>query len=328
MSQPVIAENLTTLPKHLRRVGMPEGLVQVVEAVALAGKAIAQKVRRARIDDVIGVAGNVNVQGEVQEKLDVLSDELMHHCLAECSSAAVYASEEQESPVVFREAGQGGAYCVLADPLDGSSNIDVAVSVGTIFSVLPNGAPDGQAAQAVLQTGNAQIAAGYILYGSSVVMVLATERGVDMYVLDPVLGDFVLVQEGLRVPDEKKIYSVNEAYANDFDAGVQAYLEYAHGAGYAARYIGSMVADVHRTLLKGGVFLYPATAKAPAGKLRLMYEGNPMALVIERAGGAAYAGPERLLDVAPEALHQRIPVLLGSSAEVEHVRRHSGAAVR
>jgi fructose-1,6-bisphosphatase I len=323
MPKPVIAENLTTLAKHLRSAGTPPGLIEVVEAIALAGKTIARSVRRARIDDVIGGIGKVNVQGEAQEKMDVLSDDWIHHSVAECSSAAVYASEEQERPDVLREAGQGGEYCVLSDPLDGSSNIDVAVSVGTIFSVLPNREPDGRADQAVLQAGNAQVAAGYILYGSSVVLVLATGRGVDMYVLDPALGDFVLVEEGLRVPAGKKIYSINEAYTQDFDAGVQAYLEYAHGAGYGARYIGSMVADVHRTLLKGGVFLYPATAKAPDGKLRLMYEGNPMAMVIERAGGAAYAGAERLLDVEPGSLHQRIPVLMGCSAEVDHVRRHA-----
>ena len=193
------------------------------------------------------------------------------------------------------------------------------VSVGTIFSVLPNESADGDTADAVLQPGNKQLAAGYIVYGSSIVLVLATQAGVDMYTLDPVLGDYVLVQQGIEIPKEKKIYSINEAYANDFDEGLKSYLEFAHGAGYGARYIGSMVADVHRTLLKGGVFIYPATAKAPKGKLRLMYEGNPMGFVIERAGGSASAGPAPILDSQPTEVHERTPVILGSSAEVTQV---------
>ena len=286
-----IQENLITLGHHLRNGRQLGALSDVVEAIALATKSIAAKIRRARIDDVIGEVGNVNVQGEVQQKLDVISDELVLHCLRACPSVAVYASEEQEGPAVLRTKSDGGEYVVLSDPLDGSSNIDVAVSVGTIFSVLPNNEPDGSTADAVLQPGRNQVAAGYVLYGSSVLLVLATDQGVDMYVLDPQLGDFVLVKTGMEMPAQKKIYSINEAYLNDFDAGLKSYLDFVHSSGYAARYIGSMVADVHRTLLKGGVFIYPATAKAPKGKLRLMYEGNPMAYVMEQAGGRAL--PER-----------------------------------
>ncbi len=319
-----VRDNLTTLGKHLRaqRLG---GLVDVIEAIALAGKAIARKVQRARIDDVIGVAGAVNVQGEVQQKLDVLSDALLLECLRACPSCAVYASEEQEKPVVLRPRSAGGEYVVLADPLDGSSNIDVAVSVGTIFSVLRNDRPDEATESAVLQPGAAQLAAGYVLYGTSVLLVLATPSGADMYALDPGIGEFVLVKPKLAVPPESKTYSINEAYVNDFAEGLKAYLDYAHGAGYGARYIGSMVADVHRTLLKGGVFIYPGTKKAPKGKLRLMYECNPMAYVLERAGGAGSTGAQRILDVMPTALHDRVPAILGSAKEVEHVIRHGAA---
>ncbi len=318
MSEP-IEENLITLGKHLRDGRQLGRLGEVIEAIALATKSIAAKIRRARIDDVIGEVGNINVQGEVQQKLDVLSDELVLRCMRECPPVAVYASEEQERPVVLRSKSDGGEYAVLSDPLDGSSNIDVAVSVGTIFSVLPNDQPDVSTADAVLQPGRNQVAAGYVLYGSSVLLVLATAQGVDMYVLDPALGDFVLVMTGIQMPAEKKIYSINEAYTNDFDAGLKSYLEFAHANGYGARYIGSMVADVHRTLMKGGVFIYPATAKAPKGKLRLMYEGNPMAYVMEQAGGTGSAGVEAILAVVPEELHERTPVIVGSKAEVEHV---------
>jgi fructose-1,6-bisphosphatase I len=317
----LIQENLTTLGVHLRNQRKLGDLAEVIEAIALATKSIAAKIQRARIDDVIGAIDNVNVQGEVQQKLDVLSDELVLHCLRNCPSVAVYASEEQEAPAVLRTRSEGGAYAVLSDPLDGSSNIDVAVSVGTIFSVLPNNQSDASTADAVLQPGRDQVAAGYVLYGSSVLLVLATAQGVDMYVLDPSLGDFVVVSTGVTMPSERKIYSINEAYVNDFDDGLRSYLDFAHGNGYGARYIGSMVADVHRTLLKGGVFIYPATEKAPKGKLRLMYEGNPMAYVMEQAGGAGSFGPGRILDVMPQELHERTPVIVGSSQEVEHVTK-------
>jgi fructose-1,6-bisphosphatase I len=319
----VVRDNLTTLGKHLRaqRLG---GLVDVIEAIALAGKAIARKVQRARIDDVIGVAGAVNVQGEVQQKLDVISDALLLECLRACPTCAVYASEEQEKPAVLRAKSAGGEYVVLADPLDGSSNIDVAVSVGTIFSVLRNNSTDAATADAVLQRGDAQLAAGYVLYGTSVLLVLATSQGTDLYALDPGIGEFVLVKAKLAVPAESKTYSINEAYVNDFSAGLRAYLDYAHGAGYGARYIGSMVADVHRTLLKGGVFIYPGTPKTPQGKLRLMYECNPMAYVLEKAGGAGSTGRERILEVVPVGLHDRVPAILGSAQEVERVTsRHA-----
>ena len=320
-----MADNLLTLGRHLRAQKEIGALAEVIEAIALAGKAIAHRVRRARIEDVIGDAGRVNLHGEAQQKLDVLSDQLLIESLRACPAVALYASEEQDGALVLRTRAAGAEYCVLADPLDGSSNIDVAVSVGTIWSVQRHERPDAEMEQSALQAGRRQLAAGYILYGSSVVLVLSVGRGVSMYVLDPLLGDFVLVKDGVRVPAAGKTYSINEAYVNDFADGLKAYLDWAHGAGYGARYIGSMVADVHRTLLKGGVFLYPGTKKAPDGKLRLLYEGSPMAFVVEQAGGLASTGRGPLLDVEPAKLHQRTPVVLGSADEVEHVLRHLGS---
>ncbi len=325
-ARPAVRENLTTLQDHLAgKPGLRSGrgdLAGVITSVALAAKSIAGKVRRARVDDVLGKAGNRNVQGEEQEKLDVLSNQLLIHCLSQRSDVALIGSEEEEEPLVLRSRSDGGEFCVLFDPLDGSSNIDVAVGVGTIFGVLRNRTADEHTASAALQAGAAQVAAGYILYGSSVLLVLSCGSGVDMYVLDPSLGDFVLVETGLRIPDAKKIYSVNEAYRNGFSKGYNEYLEFAHAGGYAARYVGSMVADVHRTLIKGGVFLYPPTQKDPKGKLRLLYEASPIGFVIEQAGGLASTGSGRILEVEPRALHQRTPVLIGSRNEVEQVLRH------
>lgn len=324
-AMPTVLENLVTLESRLAagKHGDPD-LAGVIGAIALASKSIAHKIRRARIEDVIGDAGAVNLHGERQQKLDLLADALLLHCLRDRPEVAVYASEEQGDPLVLRPRSDGGRYCVLTDPLDGSSNVDVAVSVGTIFSILPNNEPDEATERAVLQPGARQLAAGYVLYGSSVLLVLSTGNGVDMFVLDPELGEYVLVLEDLKMP-EKKLYSINEAYWNDFEPGMRAYLGWAHENGYGARYVGSMVADVHRTLLKGGVFLYPATTKAPGGKLRLLYEGSPMGMLVEQAGGVAAASNQRILDIQPEKLHQRTPVLLGSPGEMEHVTRYVGS---
>jgi fructose-1,6-bisphosphatase I len=233
------------------------------------------------------------------------------------------ASEEDEEPTILRPASTDEQrYCVLFDPLDGSSNLDVCVGVGTIFSILRNERRASREKPHYLQPGYRQVAAGYILYGSSVVFVLTTGNGVHMFVLDHSIGAFVLVAQNIRIPESKNVYSVNEAYSNHFPDGYRRYLEYVHANGYSSRYIGSMVADVHRTLLNGGVFLYPPTKDHGEGKLRVMYEGNPMAMVIEQAGGKAFAGSQRLLDVVPTDLHQRTSVVMGSPAEVDHVLRH------
>jgi fructose-1,6-bisphosphatase I len=212
---------------------------------------------------------------------------------------------------------------VLFDPLDGSSNLDVCGSVGTIFSILRHDRRATDVCDSVLQPGAEQVAAGYILYGSSTVFTLTVGTGVHMFVLDPSVGAFLLVEQNLQIPTAKKEYSLNEGNRLSFPDGYQDYLHWAQENGYSARYVGAMVADVHRILMKGGVFMYPPTEKAPSGKLRLMYEANPMAFLVEQAGGKALSGPgERTLEVRPEDIHQRVPVILGSPDEVDQVVRH------
>jgi len=214
-------------------------------------------------------------------------------------------------------------YCVLFDPLDGSSNLDVCGGVGTIFSILAHDRRATSAQQSLLQPGSRQVAAGYVLYGSSTVFVLSFGSGVDMFVLDPGVGAFMRVEEGLKIPARSKSYSVNEGNRRSFPDGYQRYLDWAQSNDYSSRYAGAMVGDVHRILLKGGVFMYPPTSKAPQGKLRLMYEANPMAMIIEQAGGKAMTAPgQRVMDVQPTDIHQRTPVILGSADEVDHVIRH------
>jgi fructose-1,6-bisphosphatase I len=261
------------------------------------------------------------VHGESQQKLDVIANELIMRCLSDHRIVAVIASEEDNEPTLLHRGMEGGKYCIFFDPLDGSSNLDVSVGVGTIFSVVRNDPDVPGIYETILQPGGKQVAAGYVLYGSSTVLVVTTGHGVDMFVHDTAIGAFVLVQRNVRIPKSKKIYSVNEAYADTFAPPYQEYLAWAHRGGYSSRYIGSMVADVHRTLLQGGVFLYPPTGSHPQGKLRLMYEGNPMAMVIEQAGGKAFCGDHRLLDIMPTDLHQRCSVVLGSPDEVDHVQK-------
>jgi fructose-1,6-bisphosphatase I len=326
--QPVFTrDNLTTLQSHILAEEQlyPDATGDfswILSAIALAGKTIANKVRRARIEDVLGVHGDINPHGEMQQKLDVIANEIIMRCLGDRANIAVLASEEGENPLLLRDRSDGGRYCVLFDPLDGSSNLDVCVGVGTIFSILRNDRLKAREIPHYLQPGYRQVAAGYMLYGSSVVFVLTTGHGVDMFVLDQSIGAFVLVKTGIRIPATHKVYSINEAYVDQFPEAYRQYLDYAHHNSYSSRYIGSMVADVHRTLLNGGVFLYPPTTKHPDGKLRLMYEANPMSMVIEQAGGTAVAGTDRILDIKPTALHQRTSVVMGSPDEVAHVMKH------
>ena len=296
----------------------------ILSALSLAAKAIANKVRMARIEDVLGDLGGANVHGETQQKLDVIANDILMTCLGNRPSVAVVASEEDDEPTLLRKGEDGGKYCVIFDPLDGSSNLDVSVGVGTIFSILRNDPSIPGAVETLCQPGSKQVAAGYVLYGSSTVFVLTTGRGVDMFVLDPSIGSFVLVNNHLRMPLAGKTYSVNEGNKQTFPAGFSRYLDWAQANGYSSRYIGSMVADVHRTLLKGGVFMYPPTKKNPEGKLRLMYEANPIAMIMEQAGGSAITGTAagRILDVQPTSIHQRTSVVLGSADEVAAVARH------
>jgi fructose-1,6-bisphosphatase I len=317
---------IVTLQGHLLATqasipGATGTLSWILSALSISAKIIANKVRCARLQDVLGEAGSENVQGEGQQKLDVISNAVLLRLLGQREGVAIVASEENEEPVIIRDDPTGERrYCVLFDPLDGSSNLDVCAPVGTIFSILRHDrrAKDGQAS--LLQPGREQVASGYVLYGSSTVFVLTVGHGVDMFVLDPAVGAFMLVQRGIRTPAASKSYSLNEGNRRTFPEGYQKYLDWAQERGYSSRYIGSMVADVHRILLKGGVFMYPPTKKAPAGKLRLMYEANPMAMLIEQAGGKALVAPgQRILDVQPGDIHQRTPVILGSADEVDHV---------
>ena len=319
-------DNLTSLQSNIlaeerKHPGATGEFSWVLSAISLATKAIGNKVRCARILDVVGEIEETNVQGEIQHKLDVIANEIILRCLGDRENIGVLASEENETPFLLRKRAEGGRYAVLFDPLDGSSNIDSSVGVGTIFSVLRL-SDDGSREEAMLCPGEKQVAAGYVLYGSSTVLVLTTGNGVDMFVLDQSIGSFVLVSKGIRIPSKNNTYSINEAYINKFSEGIQNYLGWAHQNNYSSRYIGSMVADVHRVLLKGGVFLYPPTTDKPEGKLRLMYEANPMAMIIEQAGGKGVAEKTRILDINPDSLHQRTSVLLGSTDQVDAVLRH------
>ncbi|MGI9258344.1 MAG: class 1 fructose-bisphosphatase [Gammaproteobacteria bacterium] len=301
----------------------------ILSALSISAKVIADKVRRARLEDVLGHVGADNVQGEQQQKLDVISNEVLIRTLGAREGVAIVASEENEEPVIIRNDMEGERrYCVLFDPLDGSSNLDVCGGVGTIFSILRQDRRAPDAESSLLQAGDEQVAAGYILYGSSTVFCVSVGDGVDMFVLDPAIGAFLRVEEKLQIPAANKSYSLNEGNRLSFPEGYRDYLAWAQENGYSSRYVGAMVADVHRILLKGGVFIYPPTAKAPNGKLRLMYEANPMAMLIEQAGGKALAGidgegeAQRIMALDPRDIHERCTVILGSPEEVDHVIRH------
>ena len=296
----------------------------ILSALSISAKIISDKVRRARLENVLGSVGAQNVQGEVQQKLDVLANDVLLKTLGGREGVAIVASEENEEPVILRSDSRGmPRYCVLFDPLDGSSNLDVCGGVGTIFSILAHRGQAARAEDSLLQPGVRQIAAGYVLYGSSTLFVLTLGKGVDMFVLDPGIGAFMRVERNLRIPAGNRTYSVNEGNRRSFPEGYRRFLDWAQDSAYSSRYAGAMVADVHRILLKGGVFLYPPTAKAPEGKLRLMYEANPMAMIMEQAGGKAVAGAgRRILDIEPSAIHQRTPVILGAADQVDRVLAH------
>jgi fructose-1,6-bisphosphatase I len=299
----------------------------LLSAITLATKMTQAKVSRAGLLDVIGAVGHENVQGEQQQKLDVYANNALIHCLGVRENVAIIASEENEEPITFDGRSGSGKYIVLFDPLDGSSNIDVNVSVGTIFSIfaLPEEDRYTDANSAVLQKGSQQLAAGYVIYGSSTIMVYSTGHGVHGFTLDPTVGEYVLSHEDIRMPTEGNTYSSNDAYWQTFPNSYQDYLTHlrsgATGRKYSLRYIGSLVADFHRTLLRGGVFLYPPTKSHPGGKLRLLYEANPVAFIAEQAGGMALADTQRILDIEPTSIHQRTPLVVGSRAELELFQR-------
>ena len=321
-----------TLSRYLieaqREQNLPADLRLLIEVVARACKSIAVAVGKGGLGGVLGEAGSDNVQGEAQKKLDVLSNDILLEANEWGGHLAAMASEEMDHPHPIPGRYPKGEYLLLFDPLDGSSNIDVNVSIGTIFSVLrcPEGAEADEAA--FLQPGTAQVAAGYALYGPTTLLVLTLGNGVHCFTLDREQGSFVLSQENLRVPEDTKEFAINMSNQRHWEPPVQRYVdellagkEGPLGKDYNMRWVGSMVADVHRILCRGGIFMYPLDSKTAAkgGKLRLLYEANPMSLLIEQAGGAASTGRQRMLDVQPTALHQRVPVILGAKNEVERV---------
>jgi fructose-1,6-bisphosphatase I len=296
----------------------------LLSGITLASKIIADKVRRAGLADILGGAGRQNVQGETQQKLDVLANQALLYCLGVRGNVAIMASEENEEPIVVERDRVHGKYVVVFDPLDGSSNIDVNVSVGTIFSILrrePDITKEHDPLADVLQPGYLQVAAGYVVYGSSTMLVYTAGNGVAGFTLDPAIGAFVISHDNLTMPEQGTLYSVNEANADSFPEAYRRFLAKLRsgetGRTYTPRYIGSLVADFHRTLLKGGIFLYPPTKAYPKGKLRLLYEANPIAFLAEQAKGMATDGAQRILDIKPTSLHQRTPLLVGGKAEME-----------
>ncbi|HRE14964.1 MAG TPA: class 1 fructose-bisphosphatase [Usitatibacteraceae bacterium] len=306
---------------------IPADLRLLVEVVSRAVKAISLSVGKGALAGVLGEAGSGNVQGEAQKKLDVIANEILLEANEWGGHLAAMASEEMDGPHAIPHRFPKGEYLLLFDPLDGSSNIDVNVSVGTIFSVLrcPEGV-DPTSERAFLQPGTAQVCAGFAVYGPSTVLVLTMGQGVHAFTLDRELGSFRLTREDIRIPEDTREFAINMSNQRFWEPPVQRYIGELlagktgpRGADFNMRWVASMVADVYRILTRGGVFLYPRDTKDPSkpGRLRLMYEANPMAMIVEQAGGAATTGRERILDVQPTALHQRVAVILGSKNEVE-----------
>ncbi len=301
-------------------------LTRLLSSIRLAAKIVNREVNKAGlVNEILGAAGTENIQGEAQQKLDVYADNQFINALRARGEVCAIASEENDEFVIFNDdRSSKGKYVVLFDPLDGSSNIDVNVSIGTIFSIYRR-LDDNKAvcADDFLQKGRNQVAAGYIIYGSSTMLVYTTGHGVNGFTLDPSIGTFCLSHPNIRIPEQGKIYSVNEGNFNQMNAPVQDYIRYcqeddtATQRPYSSRYIGSLVADFHRNLLKGGIYIYPGTRKAPEGKLRLLYECNPLAFIAEQAGGKASDGRTAILDIEPQRLHQRVPLFIGSKGMVE-----------
>ncbi len=294
---------------------------RLLRDISVAAKIVNHDMRRAGLVDISGPTGEINVQGEVQQKMDALAHEEFVRALRRGGECCLIGSEEHAEAIPIRtQSHNKGRYIVLLDPLDGSSNIEVNVSVGTIFSIyrLPEDAKD-VSLEAALQPGSEQVGAGYVVYGSSTMLVYTTGNGVNGFTLDPSIGEFLLSHPDIRTPKTGTMYSINEGHYNSFETGLKKYIKWvqikdaATKRPYKTRYIGSFVSDFHRNLLKGGIYIYPATASSPEGKLRLMYEANPMAMIVEQAGGAATDGHERIVEKTPRELHQRTPLYIGST---------------
>ncbi len=304
-------------------------LSRILNDIAVASKIVSRDVRQAGlVDHILGAQGETNIQGEDQQKLDVVADQQFIKAFENGGEVCGIASEENEDFVAFTtESAKQGKYVVLFDPLDGSSNIDVNVSIGTIFSIYRRVSEVGSFAtlEDMLQPGTAQVAAGYVLYGSSTMLVYTTGKGVNGFTLDPSIGEFCLSHPNMRMPESGRIYAMNEGNIDICEPGIKAYTQYCQsfdndkGAPYSGRYIGSLVADFHRNMIKGGIYIYPDTTTSPEGRLRLLYECNPLAFIAEQAGGLATTGRKRILDITPERLHQRVPYFIGSKNMVEKV---------
>jgi fructose-1,6-bisphosphatase I len=291
-------------------------LSQLLRDIALASKVVNREVNKAGLIDIMGGVGSTNTGGDEQQKLDVLANIRFTRALQKGGEACALISEESET---FMDLNNDGKYVIAIDPLDGSSNIDVNVSIGTIFSIYRRKSKPGTPIQQedILQKGSQQVAAGYILYGSSTMLVYTTGYGVNGFTYEPTLGEYFLSHPDMQMPVDGKIFSVNEGSYNSFSDGVKRYIQYCKEQNYTGRYIGSLVADFHRNLLKGGIYIYPATARDKHGKLRLMYECNALAFVAEQAGGKASDGSQRIMDIEPRSLHQRTPFFVGSKNMVD-----------
>ena len=302
-------------------------LSKLLHDLSLAAKVISLEVNKAGLADILGFTGDSNVHGEDVRKLDIFAHHMMFNAMDHGGHLCIMASEEEEDIIHIPPKFKIGKYVLLFDPLDGSSNIDANVSIGTIFSIFKRITPDGEPGtlEDCLQEGFKQVAAGYIVYGSSTILVYTAGHGVHGFTLDPSFGEFLLSNENIRTPQKGKIYSINEGNYLYWHPGLKKYIKWLQEEDndterpYTGRYIGSMVADIHRNLLYGGIYMYPADSRNPNGKLRLMYECNPMAFIVEAAGGRASNGKQRLLEIKPETLHQRTPIFIGSEYDVKKV---------
>ncbi|HET8864200.1 MAG TPA: class 1 fructose-bisphosphatase [Gracilimonas sp.] len=303
-------------------------LSQLLRDIGLAAKIISREVNKAGITNILGLDGSTNIHGEAVKKLDLFADQQLISALDRSLITCMVISEENDG--IVKLSSKGGKYIVYLDPLDGSSNIDVNVSIGSIFSVYMREARfDSTLRESdALQPGVRQVAAGYVLYGSSTILAYTTGLGVSLFTLDPSIGEFILSDKRIKIPDHGSIYSINEGSYNSWDLGLKKYIKYCQeedaesGRPYSARYIGSMVADIHRTLIKGGIFIYPHSNRYPNGKLRLMYECNPLSFIIEQCGGLATNGENRIMEIEPKAIHEQTPIYMGSKENVKKVMEY------
>lgn len=342
LDQPLDSErsldrDCTTLSRHVLQQlqsfsSEAQDLSAIMNRIALAAKLISRRLSRAGIvEGVLGFTGNVNVQGETVKKMDVYANDVFISVFKQSGLVCRLASEEMEKPYYIPENCPIGRYTLLYDPIDGSSNVDINLNIGSIFSIRKQEGDDinGEAGDLLQNDGRKQIAAGYVLYGPSTMLVYSMGTGVHSFTLDPSLGEFILTNENIRVPEHGPIYSVNEGNFWQWEESIRDYIRYVHRhEGYTARYSGALVGDFHRILMQGGVFLYPGTVKKPEGKLRLLYETAPLAFLMEQAGGRASTGTQNLMDVIPKALHQRTPLIIGSNEDVALVESFIQERVR